>query len=43
MFYPGTLIATNGVVRYLPEIPLPDSKSITYRQIPILQAVNKIV
>ena len=37
MFYPGTLTATNG------EIPLPDSKSITHRQIPILQAVTKAV
>ena len=27
MFYPGTLIATNGVAHYLSEILLPDEKS----------------
>ena len=43
MFYPGTSIATNDVANYLLEIPLPSQKSVTHRQIPILQLVNKII
>ena len=41
IFKQGTSIPSNGGTP--PEIPVPNQKSITQRQIPILQTVNKIV
>ena len=36
------MIATSCVARYLPEIPLPNERSLTHLWIPILQVVSKI-
>ena len=33
IFQQGALIATNGVVRYLPEIPLPNQNSIAQKAV----------
>ena len=38
MFQPGTFIANNDIALYLP-----NQKSRTHRQIPILQVLNKII
>ena len=43
MSQPRTSIATNNLAVYLPEILLPNQKSLTHRKIPILQVVNKIM
>ena len=42
MFWLGALIATDDITCCLPEIPLLNQKSVTHRQIPIWQVVNKI-